>query len=80
MKKKTEKNSSDNKSNHSDDSNQKISNKQNLMNFPKCSEENKIPNLNNSLLKELEIKYLKELATRKFNIDKILKEQEDDND
>ena len=78
--KKTEKNISDNKSNHSDDSNQKISNKQNLMNFPKCSEENKIPNLNNSLLKELEIKYLKELATRKFNIDKILKEQEDDND
>ena len=50
------------------------------MNFPKCSEENKIPNLNNSLLKELDIKYLKELATRKFNIDKILKEQEDDND
>ena len=78
--KKTEKNISDNKSNHSDDSNQKISNKQNLMNFPKCSEENKIPNLNNSLLKDLEIKYLKELATRKFNIDKILKEQEDDND
>ena len=78
--KKSEKNISDNKSNHSDDSNQKISNKQNLMNFPKCSEENKIPNLNNSLLKELEIKYLKELATRKFNIDKILKEQEDDND
>ena len=78
--KKYEKNISDNKSNHSDDSNQKISNKQNLMNFPKCSEENKIPNLNNSLLKELEIKYLKELATRKFNIDKILKEQEDDND
>ena len=78
--KKTEKNISDNKSNHSDDSNQKISNKQNIMNFPKNSEENKIPNLNNSLLKELEIKYLKELATRKFNIDKILKEQEDDND
>ena len=50
------------------------------MNFPKSSEENKIPNLNHSLLKELEIKYLKELATRKFNIDKILKEQEDDND
>ena len=78
--KKTEKNISDNKSNHSDDSNQKISNKQNLMNFPKSSEENKIPNLNNSSLKDLEIKYLKELATRKFIIDKILKEQEDDND
>ena len=58
----------------------KISNKQDLMNFPKSSEENKIPNLNNSSLKDLEIKYLKELATRKFNIDKILKEQEDDND
>ena len=78
--KKSEKNISDNKSNHSDDSNQKISNKQNLMNFPKSSEENKIPNLNNSSLKDLEIKYLKELATRKFIIDKILKEQEDDND
>ena len=50
------------------------------MKFPKNYEENKIPNLNNSLLKELEIKYLKELATRKFNIDKILKEQEDYND
>ena len=78
--KKSEKNISDNKSNHSDDSNQKISNKQNLMNFPKSSEENKIPNLNNTSLKDLEIKYLKELATRKFIIDKILKEQEDDND
>ena len=78
--KKSEKNISDNKSNHSDDSNQKISNKQDLMNFPKNSEENKIPNLNNSSLKDLEIKYLKELATRKFIIDKILKEQEDDND
>ena len=78
--KKSEKNISDNKSNHSDDSNQKISNKQNIMNFPKSSEENKIPNLNNTSLKDLEIKYLKELATRKFIIDKILKEQEDDND
>ena len=78
--KKSEKNISDNKSNHSDDSNQKISNKQDLMNFPKSSEENKIPNLNNTSLKDLEIKYLKELATRKFIIDKILKEQEDDND
>ena len=78
--KKSEKNISDNKSNHSDDSNQKISNKQDLMNFPKSSEDNKIPNLNNTSLKDLEIKYLKELATRKFIIDKILKEQEDDND
>ena len=47
--KKTEKNISDNKSNHSDDSKKKISNKQNLMNFTKNSEENKIPNLNNNI-------------------------------
>ena len=69
----------DNKSNHSDDSNQKISNKSNLMSFPHYLEENKNNNSQN-LLQEIEIKYLKEVATRKISIDKILKEQEDDND
>ena len=63
-----------NHSNHSDDSNQKLGN----MNFQNCLEDNKKEQKN--LLKEFEINYLKELATRKLNIDKILKEQEDDND
>ena len=62
-----------NHSNHSDDSNQKNS----KMNFQNCLEDN---NMQKSLLKELEIKYLKEFISRKTNIDKILKEQEDDND
>ena len=66
----------DNKSNHSDDSNQKISNKQNLMDFPNYLEDSN----NKNYIKEIEIKYLKEFATRKISIDKILKEQEDDND
>ena len=62
-----------NHSNHSDDSNQKNS----KMNFQNCLEDN---NMQKSLLKELEIKYVKEFISRKTNIDKILKEQEDDND
>jgi serine/threonine protein kinase len=70
----------DNKSNHSDDSNQKISNKSNLMDFPKYLDDNNTPNIQKSLFKDIEIKYLKEFAVRKISIDKILKEQEDDND
>ena len=70
----------DNKSNHSDDSNQKISNKSNLMDFPKYLEDNNTSNIQKSLFKDIEIKYLKEFAVRKISIDKILKEQEDDND
>ena len=70
----------DNKSNHSDDSNQKISNKSNLMNFPNYLEDSNTPNIQKNLFKDIEIKYLKEFAVRKISIDKILKEQEDDND
>ena len=70
----------DNKSNHSDDSNQKISNKSNLMNFPNYLDDSNTPNIQKNLFKDIEIKYLKEFAVRKISIDKILKEQEDDND
>ena len=69
-------NNYDNISNHSDDTNQKIYNKPNLMNFL----EDNSKNVKKSLLKDIEIKYLKEVASRKYNIDKILKEQEDDGD
>ena len=69
-------NNYDNISNHSDDTNQKIYNKLNLMNFL----EDNSKNVKKSLLKDIEIKYLKEVASRKYNIDKILKEQEDDGD
>ena len=34
----------------------------------------------NNKSKEFEMKYLKELSLRKINIDKILKEQDDDGD
>ena len=68
-------NSNDNISNHSDDSNQKIF----KLSFQKCLEDNN-KNIQNNLFKEIEIKCLKEFASRKINIDKILKEQEDDND
>ena len=49
------------------------------MNFSNYLEDNS-QNMKKSLLKDIEIKYLKEVASRKYNIDKILKEQEDDGD
>ena len=75
-------NNYDNKSNHSDDLNsEKNSNKDNNKKNSFHLEVNtKNMNNKNSLLKEFEIKYIKEFATRKINIDKILKEQEDYND
>ena len=66
-------NNYDNISNHSDDTNQKIYNKPNIMNFSNYLEDNS-QNMKKSLLKDIEIKYLKEVASRKYNIDKILKE------
>ena len=72
-------NISDNISNHSDDSNQKISTKPKIMNFQNCLDDNS-KNVNKNLLKELEIKYLEEFTSRKISIDQILKEQEDDGD
>ena len=66
----------DNISNHSDDINQKKGIKKIYL------KENKknIIIIKNSLQKEFENKYLKELSSRKSIIDKILKEQEDDGD
>ena len=72
-------NNYDNISNHSDDTNQKIYNKPNLIDFSNNLEDNS-KNVKKSLLKDMEIKYLKEVASRKYNIDKILKEQEDEGD
>ena len=72
-------NISDNISNHSDDSNQKISTKPKIMNFQNCLDDNS-QNVNKNLLKELENKYLEEFTSRKISIDQILKEQEDDGD
>ena len=65
-------NNSDTKSNNSDDLEQK-KNKKNSFYL-----EDNPQNINkNNSLKEFEIKYMKEFASRKINIDKILKEQED---
>ena len=50
------------------------------MNFPNYLEDSNTPNIQKNLFKDIEIKYLKEFAVRKISIDKILKEQEDDND
>ena len=69
---KTKVNNSDTKSNNSDDLEQK-KNKKNSFYL-----EDNPQNINkNNSLKEFEIKYMKEFASRKINIDKILKEQED---
>lgn len=81
-KKKIEKkneNNYDNISNHSDDTNQKISNNSNFLCFHNFLEDNS-KNIKKSLFKDIEIKCLKEFTSRKYNIDKILKEQEDDGD
>ena len=72
-------NNYDNISNHSDDTNQKISNNSNLMSFHNFLEDNS-KNMKKNLFNDIEIKYLKEFTSRKYNIDKILKEQEDDGD
>ena len=72
-------------SNHSDDTNQKILQKKNSKNFCLNLNDNKNTSKNiieakNSLLKEFEQKFFKELALRKISIDKIMKEIEDDGD
>ena len=69
----------DNISNHSDDINQKKGIKKNQMSFYQNDKKNNIF-MKNSLLKDFENKYIKELSSRKIIIDKILKEQEDDGD
>ena len=70
----------DNVSNHSDDINQKKRIKNKSLNFYSNENKKNIIIIKNSLQKEFEIKYLKELSSRKLIIDKILKEQEDDGD
>ena len=70
----------DNVSNHSDDINQKKRIKNKSLNFYSNENKKNIIILKNSLQKEFENKYLKELSSRKLIIDKILKEQEDDGD
>jgi serine/threonine protein kinase len=72
-------NNYDNISNHSDDTNQKISNNSNFLCFHNFLEDNS-KNIKKSIFKDIEIKCLKEFTSRKYNIDKILKEQEDDGD
>lgn len=77
-----EKAKTDNISNHSDDTNQKIRTKKSPKNsYSDIKNNNKQDiEMKNSLLKEFEIKYFKEFSSRKISIDKILKEQEDDVD
>ena len=70
----------DNVSNHSDDINQKKRIKNKSLNFYSNENKKNIIIVKNSLQKEFENKYLKELSSRKLIIDKILKEQEDDGD
>jgi len=70
----------DNVSNHSDDINQKNRIKNKSLNFYSNENKKNIIIIKNSLQKEFENKYLKELSSRKLIIDKILKEQEDDGD
>ena len=70
----------DNVSNHSDDINQKKRIKNKSLNFYSNENKKNIIIIKNSLQKEFENKYLKELSSRKSIIDKILKEQEDDGD
>jgi len=70
----------DNVSNHSDDINQKKRIKNKSLNFYSNENKKNIIIIKNSLQKEFENKYLKELSSRKLIIDKILKEQEDDGD
>ena len=72
----------DNMSNHSDDTNQKIIKKKNSIHLGLNDNKNKTDDINAkyNLIKELEIKYFNELSLRKNDIDKILKEQEDDLD
>lgn len=71
----------DNISNYSDDTNKKVKKNSiylSLNDIKNKKEKNIISN--GGLLKEFEIKFLKELSIRKTNIDKILKEQDDDFD
>jgi len=78
-----EKAKTDNISNHSDDTNQKIRTKKSPKNSYSDIKNNNNKQdieMKNSLLKEFEIKYFKEFSSRKISIDKILKEQEDDVD
>lgn len=70
----------DNISNHSDDINQKKRIKKNPVNFYLNNNKKNIIFMKNSLVKDFENKYIKELSSRKIIIDKILKEQEDDGD
>ena len=78
-------NNFDNKSNYSDGFNEFHVNENNLLhinyNYSEGdNKENYQKNYLNSKVKDLEMKYLKELSLRKIAIDKILKEQEDDVD
>ena len=82
---KKDKNNFNNISNFSDGFNQVHVNENNLLNIDYNTHDDNEQddyysknNLNKG--KEFEIKYLKELSSRKYKIDKILKEQEDDAD
>ena len=83
-KKESNNNNIDKKSNYSDGYNylhineNKSENETNMLHICKDNYLKK-NNLNNKT-KEFEMKYLKELSLRKVNIDKLLKEQEDDID
>ena len=85
---KNESNNLDNLSSHSDDTHQKIPKKKNSIYLFLYENKNKNKKdiiitkkvTKNSLSKEFEIKYIKELSSRKNSIDKILKEQDDDID
>ena len=75
----------ENKSSYSDGINQVHVDEENLLhiNYNESNDDKGNYQKNNSLnnkTKEFEIKYLKELSLRKMNIDKILKEQEDEGD
>ena len=76
---KCEKSNSDNISNHSnnsDDLNKKAK-KKNYLQITNYLEDNAFKINKKNTLKEFEIKYYKEFASRKMSIDEILKEQED---
>jgi len=79
---KTENTIYDNISNYSDDTNQKKRNKKKAiyLNLNDINNKKNIIFTKNSLLKEFEVKYIKELSSRKLSIDKIMKEEEDEGD
>jgi serine/threonine protein kinase len=83
-KKESNNNNFDNKSNYSDGYNylhvneKENENEANMLQI--CKENYPKKNSLNNKTKEFEMKYLKELSLRKVNIDKLLKEQDDDID